>query len=264
MRYESIRLEMDGECVARLTLARPDIQNAMSMGLVQELRHALRVIAANDKLRAVVLTGEGKAFCAGGDLNWMQSVLKQSRAERIAESKVLAELFYEFDNLPKVVVGRINGAATGGGFGMTCICDVGVASTAARFSLTEARLGLLPANISPYVARRMGLARSRRYALTAQFIDAAQAERIGLVDRVAVPEELDRAVEEELALIMAIPAGSIASTKKLFNDVIGRPPRDCMDYTAGALADAWETENAGEGIAAFLAKRPAAWKVTRG
>jgi methylglutaconyl-CoA hydratase len=264
LKYESIRLDMDGEYVARLTLARPDIQNAMSMGLVQELRHALRVIAANAKLRAVVLTGEGKSFCAGGDLKWMQSVLKQSRSERIAESKVLAELFYEFDNLPKVVVGRINGAATGGGFGMTCICDVGIASTAARFSLTEARLGLLPANISPYVARRIGLARSRRYALTAQFIDAAQAERIGLVDRVAVPEELDRAVEEELALIMAIPADSIASTKKLFNDVIGRPPRDCMDYTVGALADAWETENADEGIAAFLAKRPAAWKVTRG
>ena len=97
-----------------------------------------------------------------------------------------------------------------------------------------------------------------------RFIDAAQAERIGLVDRVAAPDDLDRTVEEELALILAIPAGSIASTKKLFNDVTGRPPRDCMDTTAAALADAWETENASEGIAAFLAKRPAAWKVTRG
>lgn len=264
MNYESIKLAMDGDYVARLTLARPEIQNAMSMTLVRELRHALGVIATDDKLRAVVLTGEGKSFCAGGDLNWMRSVLQQSRAERIAESRILAELFYEFDTLPKVVVGRINGAATGGGFGMTCICDVTVASTAARFSLTEAKLGLLPANIGPYVARRIGLARARRYGLTAQFIDAAQAERIGLVDRVAAPEDLDRAIEEELALIMAIPAGSIASTKKLFNDVIGRPPRDCMDYTAAALADAWETENAGEGIAAFLGKRAPAWKVTRG
>ena len=264
MNYRSIKLAMEGDYVARLTLARPEIQNAMSMQLVQELRHALGVIAASRTLRAVVLTGEGKAFCAGGDLNWMQSVLKQSRAERVAESKVLAELFYEFDTLPKVVVGRINGPATGGGFGMTCICDVGVASTAARFSLTEAKLGLLPANIGPYVARRLGLARARRYGLTAQFIDAAQAERIGLVDRVVAPEELDRAVDEELALILAIPAGSIASTKRLFNEVVGRPPRECMDGTAAALADAWETEDAGEGIAAFLAKRPAAWKVTRG
>ena len=264
LNYESIKLTLDGEHVARLTLARPDIQNAMSMKLVQELRHALRVIAANDTLRAVVLTGEGKSFCAGGDLNWMQSVLKQSRTERIAESRVLAELFYEFDTLPKVLVGRINGAATGGGFGMTCICDVTVASSAARFSLTEAKLGLLPANIGPYVARRLGLARARRYGLTAKFIDAAQAERIGLVDRVVEPDELDGAVEEELALILAIPAGSIASTKKLFNDVIGRPPRDCMDDTAAALADAWETENASEGIAAFLGKRSPSWKVKRG
>ncbi len=263
LNYESIKLTMDGACVARLTLARPEIQNAMSMKLVQELRHALAVIAADDKLRAVVLTGEGKSFCAGGDLNWMQSVLKQSRAERIAESKILAELFYEFDTLPKVVVGRINGAATGGGFGMTCICDVTVASSAARFALTEARLGLLPANIGPYVARRIGLAKARRYGLTAQFIDAAQAERIGLIDRVAEPADLDRAIEEELALIMAIPAGSIASTKKLFNDVVGRPPRECMDYTAAALADAWETEDAAEGIAAFLARRPATWQVAR-
>jgi methylglutaconyl-CoA hydratase len=231
LNYESIKLTLDGDHVARLTLARPDIQNAMSMKLVQELRHALRVIAASNTLRAVVLT---------------------------------AELFYEFDTLPKVLVGRINGAATGGGFGMTCICDVTVASSAARFSLTEAKLGLLPANIGPYVARRLGLARARRYGLTAKFIDAAQAERIGLVDRVVEPDELDSAVEEELALILAIPAGSIASTKKLFNDVIGRPPRDCMDYTAAALADAWETENASEGIAAFLGKRSPSWKVKRG
>ena len=264
MNYESIKLELDGDCVARLTLARPDIQNALSLSVVAELRHALQVVARNDKVRALVLTGEGKSFCAGGDLNWMKTVLSQSRAQRIEESKPLAQLFYEFDNLPKVVIGRINGPATGGGFGLTCICDVAVGSTTARFSLTEARLGLVPANIGPYVVRRIGLARARRYGLTTQFIDAAQAERVGLLDRVAAPEDLDRAVEEELALVLSLPAGSIAGTKRLFNDVAGRPPVDCMDYTANCLADAWETADAKEGIAAFLEKRPAAWKVTRG
>jgi methylglutaconyl-CoA hydratase len=261
--YKTIRLARDGEHVARLTFARPEIQNALSLEVVGELRHAIAEIAADEKLRAVVLTGEGKSFCAGGDLNWMQTVLKQSRKQRVADSRPLADLFYELDHLPKVVIGRVNGPATGGGFGVTCICDVVVAASSARFALTEARLGLVPANIGPYVARRIGLARSRRYGLTAQFIDAAQAERIGLVDRVVAPDELDAAVAEELDLVLTLPASSIAATKKLFNDVVGRPPRDCMDYTAAVLADAWETPEAAEGIAAFLGKRAANWVARR-
>lgn len=264
MSYQSIRLTRDSAQVARLTLARPEIQNALSLDVTRELRHALADVAADAQVRALVLTGEGKSFCAGGDLKWMQTVLSQSRDQRIADSRPLADLFYEFDHLPKVVIGRINGPATGGGFGLTCICDVVVASSTARFSLTEARLGLVPANIGPYVARRLGLARARRYGLTTQFIDAAQAERIGLVDRVVAPEELDRAVAEELELVMSLPVSSIAATKKLFNDVIGRPPRECMDYTAALLADAWERPEAAEGIAAFLGKRAPSWKVTPG
>ena len=263
MDYKTIRLTREGEHIARLTFARPEIQNAISLDVVRELLHAVAAIGADAKLRAVVLTGEGKSFCAGGDLTWMQTVLKQSREQRIADSRPLADLFYELDRLPKVLIGRINGPATGGGFGMTCICDVVVAASTARFSLTEARLGLVPANIGPYVARRIGLARSRRYGLTTQFIDAVQAERIGLVDRVVAPEELDRAVGEELDLVLSLPASSIAATKKLFNDVHGRPPRECMDYTASALADAWETPEAAEGIAAFLGKRAANWKASR-
>ncbi|MBC5762869.1 enoyl-CoA hydratase-related protein [Ramlibacter albus] len=261
MNYQTIRLTRDSAHVARLTLARPEIQNALSLEVTRELRHALAAVAADAQVRALVLTGEGKSFCAGGDLKWMQTVLSQGRDQRIADSLPLADLFYEFDHLPKVVIGRINGPATGGGFGLTCICDVVVASSTARFSLTEAKLGLVPANIGPYVARRLGLARARRYGLTARFIDAEQAERIGLVDRVATPDELDSAVAEEIDLVLSLPVSSIAATKKLFNDVTGRPPRECRTYTAEALADAWETPEAAEGIAAFLGKRPAAWKV---
>lgn len=261
MNYQTIRLTRDSAHVARLTLARPEIQNALSLDVTRELRHALAAVAADAQIRALVLTGEGKSFCAGGDLKWMQAVLTQGREQRIADSLPLADLFYEFDHLPKVVIGRINGPATGGGFGLTCICDVVVASSTARFSLTEAKLGLVPANIGPYVARRLGLAKARRYGLTARFIDAEQAERIGLVDRVATPEELDSAVAEEIELVLSLPVSSIAATKKLFNDVAGRPPRECRAYTAEALADAWETPEAAEGIAAFLGKRPASWKV---
>lgn len=262
MNYQSIRLTRDSAQVARLTLARPEIQNALSLHVAAELRHALATVAADSQVRALVVTGEGKSFCAGGDLKWMQTVLAQEREQRIADSLPLADLFYEFDHLPKVVIGRINGPATGGGFGLACICDVVVASSAARFSLTEAKLGLVPANIGPYVARRLGLARARRYGLTARFIDAAQAHSIGLVDRVVPPEELDSAVAEEVDLVLSLPVSSIAATKKLFNDVTGRPPRECRAYTAEALADAWETPEAAEGIAAFLDKRPPSWKLT--
>ena len=157
MDYKTIRLTRDSEYVARLTLARPEIQNALSLDVVHELRHAIATIRDDARLRAVVLTGEGKSFCAGGDLNWMQTVLKQSRAQRIADSRPLADLFYELDQLPKVVLGRINGPATGGGFGMTCICDVAVAASTARFRSPKpgpARAG----EHRPYVAREIGLA----------------------------------------------------------------------------------------------------------
>jgi methylglutaconyl-CoA hydratase len=132
-------------------------------------------------------------------------------------------------------------------------------SPAAANSLTAARLGRLPANIAPYVVRRIGLARSRRLGLTAKFIDAVEAGRIGLIDRVEAPENLDRAVEEELDLVMSLPVAAIASTKRLFSYVNDRQPLDCRIYTADRLADAWETAEAKDGIAAFLEKRPARW-----
>jgi methylglutaconyl-CoA hydratase len=264
MEYKTIKLRVDSDGVAYLTLARPEIHNAMSIELVRELRAAIRAIGENRKVRAVVLSGEGTSFCAGGDLNWMKSIMTQARAERIAESSELADMLYEFDTLPAAVIGRINGPATGGGFGLTCSCDIAIGSTTARFALTEARLGLLPANIAPYVVRRIGLARARRVGLGAKFVDAVEAERIGLIDRVEAPENLDRAVEEELSLILGCPAGSVAATKKLFAYVNDRTPRDCMTYTADRLADAWETADAKEGIAAFLEKRSPSWKIKRG
>lgn len=264
MSYKTIRLEKDKDGVARLTLARPAIHNAMSIELVRELRHAIRAIGEDANVRALVVTGEGQSFCAGGDLNWMKSIMNQSRAQRIAESSELADLLYEFDHLPTAVIGRINGPATGGGFGLTCSCDIAIGSTTARFALTEARLGLLPANIAPYVVRRLGLARSRRLGLGARFIDAVEAERLGLLDRVVAPEDLDKAVEEELGPILSCPPRSVAATKRLFDYVATREPRDCMIYTADRLADAWETAEGKEGIAAFLEKRPASWVVRRG
>jgi len=264
MNYKTIKLKVDGDGVAYLTLARPQVHNAMSIELVRELRAALRAIADNARARAVVVTGEGQSFCAGGDLNWMKSIMSQSRAQRTAESSELADFLYEFDHLPKAVIGRINGPATGGGFGLTCACDIAIGSTTARFALTEAKLGLLPANIAPYVVRRLGLARSRRLGLGAKFVDAVEAERLGLLDRVETPENLDRAVEEELGWILGCPPSSVAATKRLFHYVASREPRDCMIYTADRLADAWETDEAKEGIAAFLEKRVPAWKVKRG
>jgi methylglutaconyl-CoA hydratase len=260
MHYQSIKLTFEGDAVARLTLARPDMQNALSLDVVAELRHALQVVAQKEQVRALVLTGEGKTFCAGGDLNWMKTVLSQSRAQRIADSRPLADLFYEFDNLPKVVIGRINGPAYGGGVGMISVCDIAIGVDTGIYSLSETRLGLLPANIAPYVVARMGEANARRTFLTAQRMGGAEARSLGLLSDVVSADELDAAVEREIADLLQCAPGAVAATKKPIAYVAAHDLDTNMIYTADKLADAWETDEGREGITAFFAKRAPFWR----
>lgn len=260
MHYQSIKLTFEGDAVARLTLARPDMQNALSLDVVAELRHALQVVAQKEQVRALVLTGEGKTFCAGGDLNWMKTVLSQSRAQRIADSRPLADLFYEFDNLPKVVIGRINGPAYGGGVGMISVCDIAIGVDTGIYSLSETRLGLLPANIAPYVVARMGEANARRTFLTARRMGGAEARSLGLLSDVVSADELDAAVEREIADLLQCAPGAVAATKKLIAYVDAHDLDTNMIYTADKLADAWETDEGREGITAFFAKRAPFWR----
>ncbi len=257
--YQTITLECDAHGVARLTLNRPEARNAMSQQMIRDLRAAAAQLAADNAVRVVVLTGAGDVFCAGGDLKGMQQQATRSRQERIADATELAETLAEIDALPKPIVGRINGSAYGGGLGLISICDTAMAVRTARFQLTEVRLGLMPATISPYVVARIGAANARRVMLNATEMDAALAVRYGLLTDAVEPAELDAAVERVVALCLKCAPEAVAACKRLIQFVSTHGTRENIDYTAQGLADRWESNELREGIAAFLEKRKPAW-----
>jgi methylglutaconyl-CoA hydratase len=257
--YQTLTLARDPRGVATLTLNRPEKHNAFDAQLIAELDAAAQELAGDRAVRAVILTGAGKSFSAGADLNWMRAQTTASRAERIEQATRLARMLRTLNELPKPLIGRINGQAYGGGTGLISVCDVAIAARGAKFGFTEARLGLIPATISPYVVARMGLARAREVFASARLFDADEAVRLGLVSRAVAPEELDAAVEAEIAPYLAAAPGAVAASKALLFRL--RPTADdtTIAMTAGLLADRWETEEARQGIAAFLERRPMPW-----
>jgi methylglutaconyl-CoA hydratase len=261
MSFETISLERGEAGIRRLTLNRPDAHNAMNRRMIAELSQAATAIEADPEARVVVLTGEGATFCAGGDLRWMERTLKGSREARIREALALADMLAALDSLSKPLVGRIQGSAYGGGLGLISVCDVAVAAESARFSLTEVRLGLIPATISPFVVARIGAANARRTFLTARRFDAGEAKCVGLVHEVASADGLDAAVEREVHDILRGGPRALATAKELITRVASQDAATNRVYTAARLADAWETEEAREGIAAFFGKRPPPWQV---
>ncbi len=258
--FETIALETDARGVATLTLARPEVHNAFDETVVAELQRAAEALAADAAVRVVVLTGQGRSFSAGGDIRWFRRQVAASRDERVAGSAALGAMLRALDELPQPLVGRINGGAYGGGTGLVSVCDLALGVEGAAFGLTEVRLGLIPANISPFVVRRIGQAAARRVMLSGRRFDAAEAVALGLLDRAVPAEALDAAVEAELAALLQAAPGAAAATKRLIRFVDGHSLDDSLAYTAEALADAWESAEGREGIAAFLEKRRPAWR----
>ncbi len=207
MTYETITLATDARGVATLTLAMPDKHNALAPAMIAELQAAADALAGDDAVRVVVLTGAGKSFCAGGDLGWMRAQFDATREQRIAEARKLARMLGALNELPKPLIGRINGQAYGGGMGMLSVCDVAFAVEGARFGFTETRLGLVPATISPYVLARMGEGMARRVFMSARLFDAEEARALGLVARVVPADGLDAAVEAEVVPYLAAAPG---------------------------------------------------------
>jgi methylglutaconyl-CoA hydratase len=177
--YETLLLEIDNRGVARLALNRPESRNAMSQEMIRDLMAVSHSLAQNERVRVVVLTGAGDVFCAGGDLKMMQRQVTGTRESRVADARELAQLLSDLDRLPKSIIGRINGPAFGGGLGLISICDITIGLTAAKFSLTEVKLGLIPATISPFVVARLGVPNARRVMLNALEIDGREAVRLG-------------------------------------------------------------------------------------
>lgn len=258
--YEKVLLETDQRGVARVTINRPEVGNAFNDALMGELTHAFRALGADPAVRVVVLTGAGRNFCAGGDIAWMKGQAAHSREERMAGSQLVADLLWAVNDCPRPVIARVNGAAFGGGVGLACAVDVTVAAQSARFALSEVRIGLIPANIAPFVVRRLGEANARRFGLSGRVISAAEAAGVGLVHNLAADDELDAAVEAEITHFLQAAPEAIARTKTLFAYVAHHDDDAIKAYTPTALADAWETECGREGIATFLEKRSPSWR----
>ena len=255
----SVALATDARGIATLTLNRPEKHNALSSELIDALHRSVDRIAADPGVRAVILTGAGRSFCDGGDLCWMRAQFDADRAGRMGEARRLAMMLNALNTLPKPVIARVQGPAYGGGVGMMAVADVVIAAEGARFGLTETRLGLIPATISPYVIARMGEGPARSVFMSAMLFDVAEAVRLHLVTR-AVPEaELDAAVETEAAAYLACAPAAVAAAKALARSLGPRIDEAVIEETIARLADTWETPEAREGIAAFFEKRPAPW-----
>ncbi|MBP7001001.1 crotonase/enoyl-CoA hydratase family protein [Amaricoccus sp.] len=251
--------EIDGRGVATLRLDRAEKHNAMSGEMCDEIAAAARRLGADPAVRAVVLAGAGRTFCAGGDLGWMGAQFDADRAGRIAEARRLAGMLFTLNTLPKPVIARVQGAAYGGGVGMMAVADCVVAAADARFGLTETRLGIIPATIAPYVVARMGEGRARAVFFSARVFGADEAKGLGLVNRIALPEDLDGAVAAEVEPYLSVAPGAAAAAKRLARSLGPRIDEAVIEATITTLADVWETDEAQAGLRAFLEKRPAPW-----
>jgi methylglutaconyl-CoA hydratase len=245
---------------AWITLDRPQIHNAFDERLIAELTAALATLTEDDTVRAVVLTGSGRSFSAGADLNWMRRTATYGEAENLADARALAKLMATLNELPKPTIARVNGAALGGGTGLVACCDIVVASARAIFGTTEVRLGLIPSVIGPYVVAAIGARQARRLMLSGERIDAVEATRIGLVHAVVAADELDSAVATILDHLRRGGPAALAAAKRLVHDLAGRPiTPELIDDTARRIAALRASAEAREGLAAFLEKRPANW-----
>src|SRR6185503_4911266 len=244
--------------IARVTLNRPELWNAFDDALISRLHEAFVDIGSDKTVRAMVLAGNGPAFCAGADLNWMKRMAGYSYEQNLADAQGLAGMLAALDRLPKPTIARVHGPAFAGGTGLVAACDIAVGTPEAKFCFSEAKLGLSPATISPYVMRAIGAREASRYFLTAEVFDAAEALRIGMLS--AVVTDLDPFIDGLLKHLLAGGPAAHARIKELIRDVAGRPVDDALKAdTARRIAEIRASPEGREGIASFLEKRKPKW-----
>ncbi|MEO8123155.1 MAG: enoyl-CoA hydratase/isomerase family protein [Burkholderiales bacterium] len=246
--------------VAHVWLNRPDVRNAFNDSVIAELMQAFATFAADETLRAIVLGGHGKAFCAGADLSWMKQMASYDWEQNRADAQALADMLWAIHSCPLPVVARIHGDCYAGGVGLAAVCDIRVAAQGVTFCLSEARLGLLPATIGPYVIRAIGESASRRYFTTAERFGAAEAHRIGLVHEAVPADALDETVDAIVAALVANGPQAVRACKRLVLDVAGAPiTEELRADTARRIADIRASDEGKEGVRSFLDKRAPAW-----
>jgi methylglutaconyl-CoA hydratase len=257
--FEAIKIDVDPRGVATLTLNRAEKHNALSAKMLAELTQAAADLGADDAVRVVVLTGAGKSFCAGGDLEWMREQMQADADTRAKEAAKLAFMLQALNTMSKPMIGALQGNAFGGGVGMASVCDVAIGVDTLKMGLTETRLGIIPATIGPYVVSRMGEGRARRVFMSGRLFGAAEAVELGLLARAVPSDEMAAAVEAEVVPYLSCALGAVAAAKALARRLGPRIDEGTIAITIDALKSRWETEEAAEGIGAFFEKRKASW-----
>ena len=261
---DSVILDVDRRGVATVTINRPEVRNAFDDNVIASLTDVLVALAARDDLRILVITGAGKAFSSGADVKWMQSTAGYSEEQNFEDALQLADLMVTLSAFSRPTIARINGHAFGGGVGLVACCDIAIASEEALFALSEVRLGLVPAVISPYVINAIGGRQARRYFLSGEPIAAHEARRIGLVHEVVPAEDLDGTVEDQLLLLLKGGPKAARECKELIGAVNGRllgADEALQRRTAEIIAQLRVADEGQEGLQAFLEKRPPSWAV---
>ena len=264
MSYAALKVSLSQKGVLTIILNRPEVRNAFNEVVIDDLLKAFSTEALQKEVRAIVLRGEGSVFCAGGDLNWMKKAIDFSYEENLADTKKLAEMFATLNECPKPVIGLVHGGAIGGGVGLVSICDIVIASRSTQFSLSEVRLGIVPACIGPFVISKIGASHARGLFMSAERFSADKAKEIGLVHEVVDQDkDLDPAAEEVLGRILQCGPNAMAVAKRLVLDLSWPERRsqfpDCLEYVAKTLSDLRVSSEGQEGVRAFLEKRRPNW-----
>jgi methylglutaconyl-CoA hydratase len=261
MSTSAIRIDVQGH-VATVTLSRPEVRNAFNDGVIAELSQAFTQLGADAQVRAIVLMAEGTAFCAGADLNWMRRMADYTREDNVQDAEKLAFMLRTLYECPKPVVARVQGDVYAGGMGLVAACDMAVSVDTAHYCLSEVKIGLIPATISPYVIRAMGPRAAHRYFLTAERFTAREAHRIGFVHEVVTADQLDDKVGELVTALTSAGPNAIKECKKLVQDVAERDiTRLLIEGTVQNIADIRASDEGKEGVQSFLQKRKPGWLV---
>jgi len=254
----SLLIQSDGP-VVRVTLNRPDVRNAFNEELIAQMTAWAESVTADGPARVAVLAGAGKVFSAGADVTWMSKMVHYSHEENVRDARAMARMFDALDTLPIPLIGRIHGAALGGGVGLAAVCDIVVAAEDAAFAFTEVKLGILPAVISPYVLAKVGRSAARELFLTGARFSATRAYEIGLVHAVGTEQEIDRIVAKYVNDLQTSGPSAIAAAKRLIAEVAGSTKTAAVEYTIDAIAERRVSPEGQDGMAAFLGKRPPSW-----
>ena len=258
MHYKTLSITIE-KGLARLTLNRPEVHNAFDEVMLAEILNVCSRLAVSKDVRLLIFTGAGKSFCAGADINWMKKMINFTYEENFADAMVLANAMNVLYSMPQPTIARVNGSAIGGGMGFVTGCDIAIAADSAKFSLSEVKIGLIPACIGPYVIRKVGPGKAKEFFLTGERMTAERALQAGFVNKVVPADELDEAVDELVGKLMTSGPDAISYAKKLIDRVPGMGWEEVKRYTADMIAEIRVGDEAQEGCAAFLEKRKPGW-----